>query len=258
MIDSSRHFLPLNSIYQTLDAMEMNKLNVLHWHLSDDQSFPYESRIFPELSQKGAYLPRTHVYHWNDVSNVIEYARIRGIRVIPEFDTPGHTNSWGHGHPEILTQCYDSKTHKPKQRQSTDTGLLDVTLNSTYKFMEQFFNETIHHFPEYYIHVGGDEVNFQCWASNPAIQKFMVEHHFGSDTKKLLNYYLQKLFIIIKQQQQHLNKNNNGIIVWQELFDDNMTLPNNVWVHVWKGAQPWHKTPWEDEMKMVPKRVNDL
>ena len=76
-------------IIANLDLMEMNKMNVFHWHLTDDQSFPYESITFPQLSEQGSYNPKTHVYHQEDIKNVIEAARIRGIRVVPEFDTPG-------------------------------------------------------------------------------------------------------------------------------------------------------------------------
>ena len=126
MLDSARHFLSKSVILANLDLMEMNKMNVFHWHLTDDQSFPYQSSSFPELryrkltmdetgdkwsnfvfacSKKGAYSQR-NVYSQQDIKMLLEEARIRGIRVVPEFDTPG--SSCTRKYLAHWPQCSDS------------------------------------------------------------------------------------------------------------------------------------------------------
>ncbi|KAG8144962.1 hypothetical protein E2320_013352 [Naja naja] len=209
LLDTSRHFLPLRAILETLDAMAYNKFNVFHWHIVDDQSFPFESMVFPDLSLKGSYNSATHVYTANDVKMVIEYARLRGIRVIPEFDTPGHMLSWGPGVPGLLTPCYASR--KP----SGTYGPINPILNSTYQFMASFFAEVSAMFPDFYLHLGGDEVDFTCWRSNPEIQAFMQKMKFGQDYKKLESFYIQRLLDIV---------NPHAVIhVWKGKFQQEMS-----------------------------------
>ncbi|KAK3097517.1 hypothetical protein FSP39_010397, partial [Pinctada imbricata] len=157
LIDSSRHYMSKNVIFDVMDGMVMNKMNVFHWHIVDDQSFPYQSQVFPELSAKGAYHPLL-IYTFDDIREVIEYGRLRGIRVIPEFDTPGHTFSWGFSHPELLTQCYKSQHPIPGY-----LGPMDPSKASTYEFLAQFFKEAIQLFPDDFLHLGGDEVPIECW-----------------------------------------------------------------------------------------------
>ncbi len=160
------------------EAMSATKMNVFHWHIVDDQSFPYESYTFPDLSVKGAFDPYSHVYTSQDVQEIIAFARIRGIRVVPgivltncifilrellislftmiEFDSPGHTQSWGNAIP-MLTPCYANGSPNGQ------FGPIDPSNNLTYTFWESFIKELADVFPDKYLHLGGDEVDFSCW-----------------------------------------------------------------------------------------------
>ncbi|XP_049624745.1 beta-hexosaminidase subunit beta-like [Suncus etruscus] len=221
LIDTSRHYLSIELIFQTLDAMAFNKFNVLHWHIVDDQSFPYQSTTFPELSNQGRYSP-SHVYTPQNVKKVIEYARLRGIRIIPEFDTPGHTQSWGKGQKDLLTPCY-SEVWPPLV-----FGPVNPVRNSTYNFMSRFLTEISEVFPDKFIHLGGDEVDFTCWLNNPEIKAFMKRNGLNRDLRKLESFYIEKLLNIVA-------KLNKKAIVWQEVFDDEVKLNQDTIVQIWKA-----------------------
>jgi hexosaminidase len=94
MIDSSRHFLPVKLILETIDAMMYNKMNVLHWHIVDEDSFPLILDSHPEIAQYAAFAPE-ETYTSKEARDIVDYAMRRGVRVVPELDTPGHAASWG-------------------------------------------------------------------------------------------------------------------------------------------------------------------
>lgn len=119
LVDTARHWIPLPALYAFIDALTYNKMNVFHWHVVDDSSFAYVSKAFPNLSAAGAYNApaTTHTYAQADVAALISYARDRGIRVVVEFDTPGHSQSWGLGQVRTsLLGMYDSEHSDPTHR----------------------------------------------------------------------------------------------------------------------------------------------
>ena len=123
--------------------MAASKLNVLHWHLTDDQSFPYGSEALPELPARGAFSAR-EVYSLKEIESVVAYARARGIRVVPEFDTPGHALSWGRGRPGLLTPCFDSAG---AHALPGVFGPIDVTRPEAYGLVWALFQEAARVFP---------------------------------------------------------------------------------------------------------------
>uniref|UniRef100_A0A7N8Y9W7 Beta-hexosaminidase subunit alpha n=1 Tax=Mastacembelus armatus TaxID=205130 RepID=A0A7N8Y9W7_9TELE len=221
LLDTSRHYLPVQAILKTLDAMAYSKFNVLHWHIVDDPSFPYQSYTFPDLSSKGAFHPVTHIYTQSEVRRVISFARLWGIRVLPEFDSPGHTKSWGKGQSNLLTPCYRGGTP------SGTFGPINPVLPSTYQFMERLFKEVSSLFPDSYIHLGGDEVDFSCWRSNPTVRSFMQKMRFGVDFTKLQAFYMENIVNITSA----LNKTS---VVWQDVFDYHKRRSSLSVVEVWR------------------------
>jgi len=220
LIDTSRHYLPINVLYQILDSMEYNKMNVLHWHIVDDQSFPYISKTYPSLHRKGAYNPTNHVYGPSDVTAVVYYARSKGIRVVPEFDSPGHTQSWGKGQPNLLTECFSNG------RFNGNYGPVNPINNENYIFIKNLWKELKSVFPDQYIHLGGDEVSFDCWKSNPNITAWMKEKNISGNYAKLEEYHVQKVINIS-------NEVGFSYIVWQEVFDNGVQLKDDTVVEVW-------------------------
>ncbi|KAF2878772.1 hypothetical protein ILUMI_27399 [Ignelater luminosus] len=199
----------------------------------DNEIFRADGKLTPYLDtlnvfKLGAYTS-LHVYSPSDVNNIISYAAERGIRVIAEFDTPGHTASWGKAIPELLTRCYTNGVPNGKY------GPIDPTKDSTYSFFENFFDEVTKVFPDEYLHLGADEVPFDCWESNPDIKAFMEENNIES-SKQLEDYYIQKLLNI----SHNLTKK---AIVWEEAFTDGVQLSSSTIVQIWKdwviGGWQW-------------------
>jgi hexosaminidase len=174
-------------------------------------------------SEKGAFHPSLMVYDQTFVAEVQDYARKRGIRVVAEFDTPGHTLAWGLGNPDLLTRCYDVPM--------LEWGPIDPTKNSTYTFIFKLFEEIKQVFKDEYIHLGGDEVDFACWKSNPEINDFMKEHGMEGNYEALQSYYVQKLI-------DHVASLGLAPMVWEEVFTNGVEMPKSTIVEVWIRDDP--------------------
>ncbi|KAK9836128.1 hypothetical protein WJX81_003786 [Elliptochloris bilobata] len=233
LLDTGRHFLPVSALKDTLDAMAWAKLNVLHWHLVDDQSFPYASEALSRLAAAGAFSP-AHTYSLDDVRGVVAYARARGIRIVPEFDTPGHTASWGRGYPDLLTDCYNESGAR------TGAGPLDPTRNGTYGALWRLLREAAGVFPDAYVHLGGDEVDLACWESNPAIKQWMAQHNMRN-VRALLSMFEERVLSLAATAGR-------SYIVWQEVLDNGVRLRNDAVVHLrrvtGKGYRTLLSSPW--------------
>ncbi len=217
LIDVSRHFIPIEVLKRNLDGMAAVKMNVLHWHLSDDQGFRAESKKFPKLTQAGS---DGMFYTQDEIRDFIAYAHDRGIRVIPEFDMPGHSRSWFLGYPEL------SSGAGPYTLEGGGIDpIMDPTRESTYKFLGKFIAEMAKLFPDAYFHIGGDEVNGKQWDANPKIQEF-IKAHGMKNNQDLQAYFNQRLEKIVA-------KNHKTMVGWDEILHPD--LPKTVVVQSWRG-----------------------
>ncbi|MDE3199694.1 MAG: family 20 glycosylhydrolase, partial [Acidobacteriota bacterium] len=225
MIDVGRHFEPVSEILRTLDAMESVKLNVFHWHLSEDQGFRVESLKYPKLQELGS---NGLYYTQAQIREVVAYAHARGIRVVPEFDMPGHSTSWFVGYPELAS---GPGPYKVQTVFGIHDAAMDPTRESTYKFLDGFIGEMAELFPDAYMHIGGDESNGKQWMSNPHIRAFMKSHDI-KNTAGLQVYFNQHLLKILKKYHKHM-------VGWDEIFTPG--LPKDVVVQSWRGVDSLSK-----------------
>jgi hexosaminidase len=219
LIDICRHWEPAEVLKRNIDGMAAVKMNVLHWHLTEDQGFRIESKKFPklhELGSKGQYFTQ------DQVREIIAYAKDRGIRVVPEFDMPGHTTSWLVGYPELAAA---PGPYQIAPIWGVFDAAFDPTREEVYQFIDVFLGEMAALFPDEYMHIGGDEVNGKQWNENPKIQEFIRGHNF-KDNHDLQAYFNSRLSPI-------LAKYGKKMVGWDEILHPD--LPKNIVVQSWRG-----------------------
>jgi len=221
LIDVGRHFIPLDVLKRNLDGMAAVKLNVLHWHLSENQGFRVESKKFPKLHEMGS---DGLFYTQHEIRDLIAYAQERGIRVMPEFDMPGHSTAWFVGYPELASA---PGPYQIERKWGVFDPAMDPTQERTYKFLDDFIGEMAGLFPDQYFHIGGDEVNGKQWEANPKIQEFKRSH--GIKNNEDLQAYFNK------RVQEIVSKHGKTMVGWDEILRPD--LPKNIVVQSWRGQE---------------------
>ncbi len=241
MLDASRHFQSLDTLKRQLDAMELTKFNVLHWHLSDGTGFRVESKRLPLLHRSGSH---SQYYTQDQVREIIAYAADRGIRIVPEFDVPGHTLSMLAAYPELAAQqpvptvqdwqqdCQvksgnDDITTRCTRRSDLNLPAMNPTSDKVISFARTLFGEMAALFPDRYFHTGGDEVVARQWNDNPQIVAYMKTHGFA-DASSLQAAFTAKI-------EKLLSADGKIMMGWDEVSE--APIPHNVVVEAWRGSK---------------------
>jgi len=221
LIDAGRHFMPVDVIKRNLDGMAAVKMNVLHWHLTEDQGFRVESRIFPRLHQLGS---DGQYYTQDQIRDIIAYASDRGIRVMPEFDIPGHSTSWLVAFRELASS---PGPFMIERHFGVFGGSFNPIDERVYRLLDRFLGEMAALFPDPYLHIGGDEVEGKPWDANPAIQAYKKKNRIPD------NHALQAVFN--KRLLRILQKHDKRMVGWDEIFQPG--LPTDIVIHSWRGTK---------------------
>ncbi|WP_338558590.1 family 20 glycosylhydrolase [Erwinia sp. E_sp_B04_7] len=219
LIDSARHFMPLETIRRQIDGIAAARMNVFHWHLTDDQGWRFASSHFPQLQEKGS---DGLFYTQDQMKAIVRYAADRGVRVVPEIDFPGHATALAVAMPELLSA---PGPYQIERGWGVFKPLLDPSNEQVYAFIDTLLGEVTAIFPDPWLHIGGDEVDATQWKASEHIQAFMRakglkdEHALQAD----FNQRLEKI----------LEKHHRQMVGWDEIAHPD--LPKSILIQSWQG-----------------------
>ncbi|WP_299824651.1 beta-N-acetylhexosaminidase [uncultured Pontibacter sp.] len=248
-LDVVRHTFPLEFIKKYIDYLAFHKFNNFHWHLTDDQGWRIEIKSYPKLNTIGSYRDSTLIGHFFDkpvrynpkryggyftqeeVKEVIKYAQVRGINIIPEIDIPGHSRATIAAYPAFSTHPDTTWNVAYTWGMYNRQNNVLAPRPETFKFLKTVFEEVADLFPSPYIHIGGDETSKMWWKASPQAQEFIKKHNL-KDEKGLQTYF-------VEQVAGYLAKKNKKIIGWHEIMEgelDTTTIVMN-WANDKKGIE---------------------
>jgi hexosaminidase len=245
MLDLSRHFFDKNYLKETIDALSLLKMNVLHLHLVDDQGWRIEIKKYPKLTDIGAWRVDQEGKPWNsrtlnspdekgtyggfltqkELKEVVAYAELKGVEVIPEIEMPAHVSSAIAAYPELA--CFDN----PKQIAVPSGALWPITdiycagKEHTFEFLEDVLTEVMTVFPSKYIHIGGDEATKTHWKACPYCQKRIKDEHL-ENVEELQSYFIKRI-------EKFINSKGKKLIGWDEILEGG--LAPDATVMSWRG-----------------------
>ncbi|KAJ5781083.1 Beta-hexosaminidase subunit alpha/beta [Penicillium paradoxum] len=234
MVDSGRNFISVPKILEQLDGMALSKLNVLHWHIGDAQSWPMEISSYPEMT-KDAYSDR-EIFTENDMRRVVAYARARGIRVVPEVDMPGHSAAgWQQIDPELVA-CADSWWSDDGYGQHTslqpNPGQLDIIYDKTYEVVNNVYQDLSKIFPDNWFHSGGDEVQTGCYNFSTRITEWLNDDP-SRTYNDLMQYWLDRVLPIFRTVK------NRRIMMWEDITiatESARDVPKDIVMQSWNSG----------------------
>ena len=248
-VDPCRHFMPLEHIYKQIDWMSKFKFNTLHLHLTDDQLWTFEVKKYPLLTEVGTQ--RTNVdgsvykggyFTQEELKELVEYAAVRGVTIIPEIEMPGHAMAALAAYPEY--GCTGGP-YKVRTTWGVEEHLLCAGNDSVFQFIEDVLTELVSVFPSEYIHIGGDECPINIWHECPKCQARMQAEGLQTETE-LHGYFIRRV-------EQILHKLGRKMIGWDEILDGGAS--ETATVMSWRGSKGGIKaanqgnqaimTPWD-------------
>ncbi len=244
-LDVSRHFFPVEFIKRYIDLIAMHKMNIFHWHLTDDNGWRIEIKKYPLLTEAAAWRVDREDMHWREVTppepgeeatyggfytqeeirDVIAYAAQRQITVIPEIEMPGHTSEVFAAYPEL--SCRGEKLYVQPGSYWPNTDIFCAGNEDVFTFLEDVLDEVMELFPAKYIHIGGDEATKQEWEKCPKCQDRIKSEGLKNE------HELQSYFI--KRIEKYLNSKGKLLIGWDEILEGG--LAPEATVMSWRGFQ---------------------
>ncbi|KAF2011633.1 glycoside hydrolase family 20 protein [Aaosphaeria arxii CBS 175.79] len=234
MVDTGRNYISKEKLFEQIDGMALSKLNILHWHIVDSQSWPLEVKAYPDMV-KGAYSPR-EVYTHAVLKEVIAYASARGIRIIPEIDMPGHANMGWREVDENILACQDSWWSNDDWPLHTavepNPGQLDPFNNKTYEVTGKVYKEMANIFPDTWFHIGGDEIHLNCYNFSAPAREFFAS---GKSMHDLYQVWVDRAI------PNFIAQANRTFVMWEDVIISETSaatgpVPKDIVIQAWNNG----------------------